>query len=401
MPRHEAHVHVRHRQNHMATTFDLRISCEKSRIKAADSVLLEVHHRIEVLEGELSEFLSTSPVRQLNLAEPFKEIPVPSSVIDLLEQSLKIQERTGGAFSCTVKSGPLSQQVPRPMDWSRERGVAWRTTPDAWLSFAAIGKGYALDRIRQLIDRNGFTDYLLNAGGSSLVFSGFSAPGVPWSWAWSWKRDEQGQDLGIEFSHVTGEKISIGVSGLHEKGLHLIDPRTGAKAQDCQTALVAHPSAGTADALSTALFVSQGEWKNPEKLLDTAVPFATASIDASGTPRWNGWFQRFWGGLDRPSKMAQVGQMGILFYAAVSATLFTTIATARADSGDEAIDLGSLGVSKFNPYLFERHGWLAVLPAFGVALVLIHLRLRNRRKRARLDASEKPLSPNILKGTPQ
>ncbi|MFL5812470.1 MAG: FAD:protein FMN transferase [Bdellovibrionia bacterium] len=389
MPRHEAYVHVRHRQNHMATTFDLRISCEKSRIKAADSVLLEAHHRIEVLEGELSEFLSSSPVRQLNLAEPFMEVPVPSSVIDLLEQSLKIQERTAGAFSCTVKSGPLSRQVPKPMDWSRERGVAWRTTADAWLSFAAIGKGYALDRVRHLIERNGFTDYLLNAGGSSLVFSGFSAPGEPWSWAWSWKRDEQGQDLGIEFSHVTGEKISIGVSGLHEKGLHLIDPRTGAKAQECQTALVAHPSAGTADALSTALFVSQGEWKDPEKLLDSAVPFATASIDSSGTPRWNGWFQRFWGGLDRSA------QLGLLFL--ITASMSTT--AAWADSGDEAIDLGSLGVSKFNPYLFERHSWLVALPAFASALALIHLL---RVKRARSAASKKIQTPqNVTKGTVQ
>lgn len=392
---HEEHVHVRHRQNHMATTFDLRISCERSRIKAADSVLLEAHHRITTLESELSEFLATSPVRQLNQARPYDEIPVPASVLDLLEQSLKLQKRTSGAFNCTVKSGPLSKQVARPIDWSQERGVAWRTTEDAWLSFAAIGKGYALDRIRHLIERNGFTDYLLNAGGSSLVFSGFSAPGEPWSWAWSWKKDEQGQDLGIEFSHVTGDKISIGVSGLHEKGQHLIDPRTGAKALECQTALVAHPSAGTADALSTALFVSQGDWKNPELLLDSPVPFATASIDSDGVPRWNGWFQRFWGGLDRSV------QMGLFLFASWVISYGLMISSARADSGDEAIDLGSLGVSKFNPYLFERHGWLAALPAFGVALVLIHLRLRNRRKRPRLDASEKPLSPTPLKGTSQ
>jgi thiamine biosynthesis lipoprotein ApbE len=370
-------VHVRHRQNHMATTFDLRISCERSRIKAADSVLLEAHHRIEVLEGELSEFLASSPVRKLNQAQPFVEIPVPASVLGLLEESLRLQKSTGGTFDCTVKSGPFSRQVERPIEWSRERGVAWRTTPDAWLSFAAIGKGYALDRVRGLIERNGFENYLLNAGGSSLVFSGFSAPGEPWSWAWSWKKDEQGQDMGIEFSHFTGEKISIGVSGLHEKGQHLIDPRTGLKALACQSALVAHPSAGAADALSTAFFVSQGEWGTLERLLDSPVPFATALIDSQGIPRWNGWFQRFWGAL--------------LLIISFGVSL-GTISTARADSGagDESVDLGSLGVAKFNPYLFERHSWLAILPALGVALVLIHL---IRVKRARLPSTSKPSKP--------
>lgn len=369
---------MRQRQNHMATTFDFRISCGRSRLKVADSILLEAHHRITLLEGELSEFLPSSPVRQLNLAKPFEEISVPESVIELLEQAHRIQERTDGAFNCTVKSGPLSKEVERPIAWDRDRKVAWRTTPDAWLSFAAIGKGYALDRIRHLIERNGFTDYLLNAGGSSIVFSGFSAPGEPWTWAWSWKRDEQGQDLGISFVHETGERISIGVSGLHEKGRHLIDPRNGSEATECQSALVAHPSAGTADALSTALFVSKGEFRSAEKLLDSPVPFATASIDSQGIPSWNGWFQRFWGSLQ------------IFVGLACAATLLASASQAWAD--DEAVDLGALGASKFNPYLFERHGWLMALPIFAVFLVLIHL---IRFKRSRL----KP--PSSMKGTLQ
>lgn len=375
-------IHVRQRQNHMATTFDFRISCSRARLKAADSVLLEAHHRITLLEGELSEFLSSSPVRQLNLAKPFEEIAVPESVIELLEQAHRIQERTEGAFNCTVKSGPLSKQVERPIRWDRNRGVAWRITPDAWLSFAAIGKGYALDKIRHLIERNGFTDYLLNAGGSSIVFSGFSAPGEPWTWAWSWKRDEQGQDLGISFTHETGERISIGVSGLHEKGRHLIDPRTGAEAVECQSALVAHPSAGAADALSTALFVSKGEFKSAEKLLDSPVPFATATIDSQGIPSWNGWFQRFWGSLQ--------------VFTAVAFASALLLSSSQAFADDESVDLGALGAAKFNPYLFERHGWLVALPAFAVFLVLIHL---IRVRRSRLKATQSP--PSLMKGTLQ
>jgi hypothetical protein len=317
----------------------------------------------------LSEFLSSSPVCRLNRAEPFEEFEMPQSVIDLLEHSQNLRERTEGAFDCTVKSGPLSRQVAKPIDWDRERGVAWRTTPDAWLSFAAIGKGYALDRVRPLLERHGFADYLLNAGGSSIVFSGFSAPGEPWTWAWSWKKDVEGQDLGISFAHRTGERISVGVSGLHEKGKHLLDPRTGIQATDCQSALVAHPSAATADALSTALFVSKGGLSPAKSYPDAPVPIATATIDVAGIPRWNGWFQRFWGSL------IILIAMGAL--AGVSDAL-----------ADDAVDLGSLGAAKFNPYLFERHGWLVALPSFGIFLVLIHL-IRVKRARASLLTSLK------------
>jgi thiamine biosynthesis lipoprotein len=368
MPQQPALVHVRQRQNHMATTFDFRISCERARLKEADSVLLEAHHRVMRLEQELSEFLAASPVYQLNHSEAFQQIPVPDSVLTLLEQAQQLHEHTSGTFDCTVKSGPLSRDTQKRIDWSRERGVAWKTTPDAWLSFAAIGKGYALDRVRALIERHGFTDYILNAGGSSLVLSGFAAPLQPWTWAWSWKRDEQGQDLGLPFEHSTGERICVGVSGLHEKGRHLIDPRTGGQAASCQSALVAHPSAGAADALSTALFVSQGEFRPTEGLLQSPFPFATASIDSEGTPRWNGTFQRLWG-----------SPMSILT-AFLTFILVSHAALADSGTAEEVVDLGGLGVAKFNPYLFERHSWLVALPLFAVFLVLIHLM---RVKRAR------------------
>lgn len=366
----------------MATTFDFRISCDRSRLREADSVLLECHHRVERLERELSEFLEGGPVYRLNRMEPFKEVEIPLSVIELLEQSEIIRKKSNGAFDCTVKSGPLSQESPVRIAWERARGVAWKVTPDARLSFAAIGKGYALDRVRDLIDRHGFGDYLLNAGGSSQVFAGFSSPDVPWSWAWSWKRDEQGEDLGIPFEHITGDRISIGISGLHEKGEHLVDPRTGEKAVRCQSALVAHPSACLADAFSTALFVSSGEYQPA----DSAVPFATASIDSAGIPRWNGWFQKFWGSPERS---------GVANFLVVFAAVLTLAAPAFADApggAEESIDLGSLGVSKFNPYLFDRHGWLAVFPALAIVLVLVHLIQPKLTRKSKL-ASQKKGSP--------
>lgn len=41
---------------------------------------------------------------------------------------------------------------------------------------------------------------------------------------------------------------------------------------------------------------------------------------------------------------------------------------------EEVVDLSSLGLSDFNPYLFERHsGWI-LLPVFAFVLVLIHLK---------------------------
>jgi FAD:protein FMN transferase len=350
---------VRAQQNHMATTFDLKISCEQSRIRHAESVLSEAQLLFARLEAELSEFRESSPVSFLNRAVPFQEVQVPLSVLELLEQAEALRVESQGAFDCLIKSGPIARKSEQAIQWDRKRQVAWRTAIDARLSFAAIGKGYALDQARTLLDREGFTDYVLNAGGSSIVLSGFAAPQEPWTWAWSWARNEEGQDMGIPFRHETGSVISLGVSGLHEKGKHLIDPATGSPAISCKSALVALPSASQADALSTALFVSlgsQGRFTFPS-FNGGLFPFATASIDAAGIPRWNGWFQKLWGGLA---------------LASVSA-FFLPFMMHAAHADDQAVDLGEMGANHFNPYLFERDPLLACLPALAIVLVLIHL----------------------------
>ena len=59
---------IRHERNHMATTFDFRISCGDSDAGRADRMLGEGHRLVEKLERELSEFLPHSPVFQLNHA---------------------------------------------------------------------------------------------------------------------------------------------------------------------------------------------------------------------------------------------------------------------------------------------------------------------------------------------
>jgi thiamine biosynthesis lipoprotein ApbE len=74
-----------------------------------------------------------------------------------------------------------------------------------------------------------------------------------------------------------------------------VDPKLGRSTiSRLRSALVAHPSATWADALSTALFVSG--WEDSMKRFEALAPApALAVIDESGTPRWNGLFQNLWG----------------------------------------------------------------------------------------------------------
>lgn len=325
----------------MATTFDLQVSCPSARAGVASAVLEQAHCELARLEGELSEFRPTSPVHRLNHAAPEERVELTADGAELLGRAREIARRTHGAFDPTAKS----QGARDGIGFNPDTRHVWRTHAGARLGFGAIGKGYALDRVRALLEREGFTDFLLSAGGSSQILSGFAAPGRPWRWAW----------FESTFAHESGVPVALGVSGTEEQGAHLI-ARTETT-EFPRSALVASPSATEADALSTALFV--GGWDaSLDSSRDEWMPPALAQIDADGTPRWNGTFQKLWGAI---------------------ALLCLLPLGAFADDGTVNLDaMDPAGAQTFTPYLFERNSLWALLPILTLAVVLVHLRRTKR-----------------------
>lgn len=344
-------VHVRLEQNHMATTFSFLISCEKNEGRRAERALLRAHALVHALELELTEFLAESPIYQLNRAQPGVPVALSSHAIALLERSLRLSAQTHGAFNCLAKS-EVPSALGRSLAWDAETRMAWTLHDGVRLGFGAIGKGYALDQVRLSIEQEGFRDYILNAGGSSQVISGYARMGKPWSWGWSWSRSENGEPLGLEFSHESGEAIALGISGTHEKGQHILDPNQSLLAGGAQSALIAHASATDADALSTALFVSGWE-RGMESVQASSSTVAAAYVDQEGVARWNGIFQKLWGAV-----------------LCMALCLVPQIALAQ----EEEIDLSAGATDSFNPYIFDRNDLWVMLPIVAIALVMIHLK---------------------------
>jgi FAD:protein FMN transferase len=351
--------HTRVARKQMNTTFDFVVSCDARRAKQAQTVLLHAHTCVRQLEQELSEFLPHSAVSRLNQATVDERLPVPTSVLQLLELSAQMESLSAGAFDCAIKG---ARRVRPAFGWDAEQGTAWRRGENEKLSFAAIGKGFALEMVRMQLAQEDFTDFHLSAGGSSLILSGFSAPQEPWTFGWAWKKDTQGDWLGIPLLHESGETIAIGVSGICEQGFHVRDPRTGKPASGTQTALVALPRAAEADALSTALFVSGWE-QGCERLSAGSETPALAVIDHQGCPSWNGRFQKLWG--------------------KIATTCLTLWLPIQAFADDE-VDLADLGFSDFTPYTVTRDPLWIALPLLALVLVLVHLKNNRPEKKETL-----------------
>ena len=365
-------VTIRQAQNHMATIFDFQLSCEARLRGLAERCLTAVHRHIAVLENELTEYRTESPVHRLNHSAPGTRIRFSPAGFDLLERALGLSTLTRKNFNPLAKSAqPAEARLGRNPD-SRE---VWRESAGTWLGFGAIGKGFAIDCARTQVEQAGFTDYLLSAGGSSIVLAGQAGAGQDWSWGWSWKRGSAGQAQGLTFRHSTRRSIALGVSGTHEQGAHLI----GARAE-LRSALIATGSAADADALSTALFVSGWE-EAREYLAPLPAPPAAAWVDKDETAHWNGGFQ----------KLCALG-------------LLAGLALQTPTAFCQEIDLSlNEGKSSFTPYLFDRNQLWILLPILTFLLLLAHLQKTKPTRTRKRESLTNPMkreksssSPGIL-----
>ncbi len=128
------------------------------------------------------------------------------------------------------------------------------------INLGSIGKGHALDRVAELLQREWNLSSALLHGGHSSVYAMGSEPGNNRGWAvgishpWNPKRrlavlrlrDRALGTSAATFQHLEHDGRKLG---------HILDPRTGWPAEGMASVSVTAPTAAAADALATAFFI--------------------------------------------------------------------------------------------------------------------------------------------------
>jgi thiamine biosynthesis lipoprotein len=265
----------------MACQFQIAIPATCRTAIAAASAALDT---IDQLEAQMTVYDDSSEVSGINRYAFAAPVPVESKLFDLLETAVRMADETEGAFD--IAAGALvkawgffrgPKRVPDPAELSavmeqvgRRHVTLDRTArtisfaqPGVELNLGAIGKGYALDRAAELLQRDWNVSSVLLHGGQSSVLAIGSFGEQDF--------EDDGWLVTIGDPHCPGEPIAslrlkdcaLGTSGATIQFFevagrrfgHVLDPRTGWPTEGQASVSVIAPTAAVADALSTAFFI--------------------------------------------------------------------------------------------------------------------------------------------------
>jgi thiamine biosynthesis lipoprotein len=243
--------------------------------KQIDEAIAEVS-RIEKL---LTTFNNESQTNQINENAGIRPVNVDKEVFDLIQRSLRISALTDGAFDISygsfdkrfwnfdkeMTSLPDAEAAKESIKLINYQNIILDTQnltvflkeKGMRIGFGGIGKGYAAERAKQLLIKNGVKSGIVNAAGD-LTTWGNQPNGKPWTIAIA---DPNAQNKA--YSCINISDAAVATSGNYEKFAiidgkkysHTIDPKTGFPVAGIKSVTIICPNAELADAMATPITV--------------------------------------------------------------------------------------------------------------------------------------------------
>ena len=244
-------------------------SCSASIMQNFGGEIYGTTYSIKIAENKSYSYLDTQIKAELNRIDYVFSTYKPTSEISLINEDPNRvwSDEFRNLFNLSNEISNLSEGAFSPNDANG-------------FDFSAIGKGYAIDKIAELMEKNGVNNYFIEIGGE------IRAKGLKFSdeWIFGIERPTNSKKSPYIAFNVPSKGISIATSGEYREPNHI----WGKGPRDLISVTVATSDAASADAWATALYVL-----GKEKGLDIAeknnleVFFITNNGDSIQSTNWS------------------------------------------------------------------------------------------------------------------
>lgn len=256
-----------------------------------NKLLQEEFKRYDQLFDKYNSYEGISNIKTINDAASEKAVKVDSEIIELLEESKRYDELSNHQFNITMGSVlniwhdardaaavaekqqqptiiPSMQQLKQASEHSgwqhvhidTKKQTVYIDDPQVSIDVGGNAKGFAVEKIAQLLEKKGLKNAIINGGGNIRLIGS--------------KPDQEPWRVGVQIPNLTqqssdsllslklSKSMSIVTSGDYQRYFmyqgaimhHIIDPDTLMPARHCRSVTVVTPDSTIADTLSTTLY---------------------------------------------------------------------------------------------------------------------------------------------------
>ena len=234
---------------------------------------------IKRIEAVFTTFREDSETNLINRNAGIEPVQVSEEVFALIERSIRISKLTQGAFDITYGSidkklwnfdqhmtslpdPAVAKQMVQLINYRNiildtEKKTVFLKLKGMRIGFGGIGKGYAAEMAKKLMQSQGVESGIVNASGDLCAW-GHQPDGKPWT-------------VGIihpdfkhlPFSYLNISGLAVATSGNYEKFAiingrkysHTINPKTGLPVRGIKSVTIISPNAELSDALATPVTI--------------------------------------------------------------------------------------------------------------------------------------------------
>ena len=245
----------------------------------AEARMTEAIDEVRRIEKLFTTYDDSSQANQVNQNAGIRPVKVDREVLDLINRSKKISALTQGAFDIsygsidkrlwnfdsTMTSLPDQETARRAVRLINYRNIitdnekctVFLKEKGMRIGFGGIGKGYAAEKAKRLLQEKGVKSGIVNAAGDLSAW-GNQPNGKPWTIGIAAPDSQR-----LPFSYLNITDTSVATSGNYEKFVvingkrysHTIDPRTGLPVAGIKSVTVICPNAEIADAIATPIMI--------------------------------------------------------------------------------------------------------------------------------------------------